>query len=173
MKTPTTPPWIIEPFSSTTHPRDTFACGYPALDEYIRKFASQDIKKKVAQVFVACSPGEQIISGYYTTSAASFRKEELPLALAKKLPHYPVPAAIIGRLAVDLSCQGQGLGVFLLADCLTRILQASQQVAINAVIVDAKDERAKAFYLKYGFTPFATNPLRLFISLATLEQARK
>lgn len=165
--------WIVEPFSNSNHQRDSFSCGNEALDNYIRKIAGQDVKRKIAQVFVACLPTDKIIKGYYTTSAASFRKEELPAALAKKLPYYPVPAAILGRMAVDLSCQGQGLGEFLLIDCFTRVLQASKEIAINAIIVDAKDDRAKAFYLKYGFIPFISNPLRLFIPLATIEQASK
>jgi ribosomal protein S18 acetylase RimI-like enzyme len=166
------PQWIIEPFASSLHMRDTFACGYEALDNYIRQYASQDVKRRVALVFVACQAGEHVIKGYYTLSAASFRKDDLPAAQARRLPHYPVPAAIIGRLAVDRSCQGQRLGEYLLMDCLNRILQASQIIAVHAVVADAKDEKAKAFYEKYGFQAFVDQPLRLFLPLETVKQLK-
>src|SRR5262245_7521657 len=107
MKPPTS--LVIELFSSSRHKRDSFSCGEESLDNYIRNLASQDMKRRVAQVFVACLPSESVVKGYYTISAASFGKEELPAEIAKKLPYYPVPAAILGRLAVDSSCRGQGL----------------------------------------------------------------
>jgi len=165
--------WVIEPFSSSLHVRDAFSCGYEALDAYIRHYASQDVKRRVSLAFVACQAGERVIKGYYTLSAASFRKDDLPAGQAKKLPRYPVPAAIIGRLAVDRSCQGQRLGEHLLMDCLDRVLQASQLIAVHAVIADAKDEKAKAFYEKYGFKAFVNQPLRLFIPTATIAQLQR
>jgi|SRR5215471_1982291 len=164
--------WIIEPFESSRHTTDAFSCGYEALDTYIRRYASQDMKRRVSLVFAACRKGERSIKGYYTLSASSFRKEGLPAAQAKRLPHYPVPAAIIGRLAVDQSSQGQGLGEHLLMDCLDRILKASELIAVNAVITDAKDEKARAFYEKYGFRPFVDQPLRLFLPIATIQALR-
>ena len=89
------PRLVIEPLGPE-HDRASFSCGEPALDSYIRRQASQDARRRVAQVFVAVgnAPGE--IAGYYTLSAASFEKDELPADLAKRLPHYPVPAAVLG-----------------------------------------------------------------------------
>ena len=163
------PPLVVEPFSSS-HIRDSFACGYEALDTYIRRYADQDIRRRVSLVFVACRAGARVISGYYTLSASSFRKDALPAELAKKLPHYPVPAAILGRLAVDRSCHGHDLGEYLLMNCFERVLQASRLIAVHAIIADAKDEKARAFYQRYGFKPFADRPLRLFMPMGTLEQ---
>ena len=162
--------WVVEPFSASRHIPDSFACGYEALDSYIRRYAGQDVKRRVSLVFVACRGGEREIQGYYTVSASSFRKDDLPAGLAKKLPHYPVPAAILGRLAVDRSCQGQGLGEYLLMNCFERVLQASELIAVHAIVADAKDERAKVFYERYGFQAFVDEPLRLFIPMTTLEQ---
>lgn len=159
--------WSIELLTSH-HKLDTFTCGQEALDLYIRKYASQDLKRHVALVFVACAPESKSIRGYYTLSAASFRKEGLPLEFAKRLPHYPVPAVIIGRLAVDQSFQGKGLGEYLLMDSFSRILEASKILAIHSIIVDAKDEGAVRFYRKYGFRPFVDLPKRLFLPMATL-----
>lgn len=164
--------WIIHPFDSQTHRREKFACGSEALDAYLRNYARQDSVRNVARVFVACCPGDPEIKGYYTLSAASFDKDGLPLEIARKLPRYPVPATLLGRLAVDLSTQGQRLGEFLLMDSFQRVLLASRAMAVYAIITDAKDERARAFYEKYGFHPFQDNPLRLFIPLATIAQLR-
>lgn len=163
--------WEIQPFDRTIHQRASFSCGYPALDRHIREQASQDIKRNITRVFVACMLGDATIQGYYTLSAASFRKDDLSEAMAKKLPHYPIPAAILGRLAVDTACQGRQLGRRLLMDCLYRVAQASETMAVYAVIADAKDATAKAFYEKYGFESFAAQPLRLFLTLSAIRQS--
>ena len=114
------------------------------------------------------APGR--IAGYYSLSAASFEKDELPPALAKRLPHYPVPAAILGRLAVDSACQDQGLGEILLLDAVRRVVPASATLMVYAVIVDAKNDRAVAFYERYGFRTFASIQRHLFLPLETFEK---
>ena len=106
----------------------------------------------------------------YTLSAASFEKDDLPAVLARRLPHYPVPAAVIGRLAVDLRSQGWGLGEILLLDAIHRVVRAGDTIGVYAVVVDALHDRAGAFYERYGFTPFQSEPLRLFLPLRTFEQ---
>jgi GNAT superfamily N-acetyltransferase len=163
-------PPVIEPLAAH-HDRAAFACGEPALDSYLQRQAAQDVRRRVAQVFVGTGAAPEIILGYYSLSAASFDKTELPPALAKRLPHYPVPAAILGRLAVALAYQGRGLGETLLLDAAHRVLRASAALAVNALVVDALSDRAAAFYARYGFLPFASTPRRLFLPLATFEQA--
>jgi GNAT superfamily N-acetyltransferase len=161
---------VIEPLAAH-HDRAAFACGEPALDAYIRRQAAQEVRRRIAQLFVAVTiAAPEIILGYHSLSAASFDKAELPSSLAKRLPHYPVPAAVLGRLAIALSHQRQGLGEMLLLDAVRRVLRASQALAVHAVVVDAKSERAVAFYARYGFRPFASMPRRLFFPLATFEQ---
>lgn len=167
MAAPQTP--VIEPLGRH-HDRNGFSCGEPALDEYLRQRASQDTKRRVAQVFVALGSSESEIAGYYTLSAAAFRRDDLPPKLAKRLPHYPIPAAVLGRLAVSSNHQGRGLGEHLLTDALHRVIAASNALAINAVIVDAKNEAVKAFYQRYGFQPFPKQPMRLFLPLSTLAE---
>ena len=83
---------------SAAHDRTSFASGEPALDEYIQRFASQDMRRRVSQVFVATSPPDPRVIGYYTLSGTSFSRDELAPDLARRLPRYPVPAAIIGPL---------------------------------------------------------------------------
>ena len=152
------------------HDRASFSCGEPSLDHYIRRQASQDARRRVARVFVASGDPPERIAGYYTLSAASFEKNNLPAALAKRLPHYPVPAAVIGRLAVDLRSRGSGLGEVLLLDAIHRTIRAGDTIGVYAIVVDALHDRAAAFYRRYGFTPFPSEPRRLFLPLRTFEQ---
>lgn len=108
------------------------------------------------------------ICGYYSLNAVSFQRDNLPDDQAKHLPRYPVPAALLGRLAVDNSTKGKGLGAFLLMDAMNRILLASQTLAVHAVVVDAKDGAAAAFYRRYGFIPFTGEGRRLFLPMVTI-----
>lgn len=141
--------------------RAAFACGEPALDDYLQRHASQDIKRGVARVFVVCPVGQpQQIAGYYTLSAASVAAQTLPEAWRKKLPRYPVPVALLGRLAVSQQAQGTGVGGMLLADACKRVAAASQTLAVAAIVVDAKTERAAAFYRHFGFTELPGQPGR-------------
>ncbi len=163
------PPPVVEPLAGH-HDRASFTCGEPALDAYIRRQASQDVRRRVAQVFVALGDVPGSIAGYYTLSAASFQKSQLPQALAKRLPHYPVPAVVLGRLAVDRTRQGRGLGEALLLDAIRRVVRAGTTIAVYAMIVDAKNDRAQAFYERYGFRAFADEQRRLFLPLETFEK---
>lgn len=163
------PSLVIEPLGAH-HDRTAFSCGEPALDSYLQRQASQDVRRRVAQVFVAVGDAPGKIAGYYSLSAASFEKDELPPALAKRLPHYPVPAAVLGRLAIDRAQQGRGLGETLLLDAIRRVVRASTKIAVYAIIVDAKNEHAQAFYERYGFRAIAGEPRRLFLPLETFEK---
>ena len=163
------PSLVIEPLGSH-HDRTAFSCGEPTLDAYLQRQASQDVRRRVAQVFVAVGDAPGKIAGYYSLSAASFEKDELPPALAKRLPHYPVPAAVLGRLAIDRGQQGRGLGETLLLDAIRRVVRASATVAVEAIIVDAKNERRREFNERYGFRVFASEPRRLFLPLETFEK---
>ena len=162
---------VFEPLGPE-HDRAGFSCGEPALDDYLRRRAAQDVRRRVARVFVALEGASGTIAGYYTLSAASFARQQLPEAAAKRLPHYPVPAAIIGRLAVDQRYQGRGVGELMLADAIKRVLRASEALAVHALVVDAKNDRAKAFYERYGFVAFVDAPNRLYLPLASILKAR-
>lgn len=160
---------VIEPLGRHND-RSGFSCDVLALDDYLRERASQDRRWRVAQVFIALGSSESEIAGCYTLNAAAFRREDLPPELAKRLPRYPLPAAVLGRLAVSSKNQGKGLGEHLLVDALHRVMGASSTLAIYVVLVDAKNESAKAFYLRYSFQPFPKQPMRLFLSLRTLAE---
>ncbi len=104
------------------------------------------MRRRGTQVFVAAGDAPGQIMGYYSLSAASFEKEELPADLAKRLPHSPVPAAVLGRPAIDLTCRGRGPGERLLLDAAHRVQLANAVIAVYASVVDAKNERARNFY---------------------------
>ena len=163
------PPLTVEPLGPH-HDRASFSSGEPSLDRYLRRQASQDARRRVARVFVAPGDPPGRVAGYYTLSAASFERDNLPAEFARRLPHYPVPAAVIGRLAVDLRSQGRGLGEVLLLDAIHRVVRAGDTLGVYAIVVDALHDRAGAFYERYGFMPFPAQPLRLYLPLRTFER---
>lgn len=159
----------IEPLS-VKHDRTAFSCGVEALDRYLQKQAGQDISRRVAAAFVI-TPDGTTIAGFYTLSAHLVNLADLPENVAKKLPRYPnVPATLLGRLAVSENFRGQGIGELLLLDALQRALGNTREVAAAVVVVDAKDERARGFYLRHDFIPLPTQPNRLFYPVKTIEK---
>ncbi|WP_308389248.1 GNAT family N-acetyltransferase [Acidithiobacillus sp. AMEEHan] len=148
------------------HDRTGFQSDSEPLNRYLREQAFQDMRRRVTACFVALADGNRI-AGYYTLASASLLLAHLPASMGKKLPRYPtVPAVRMGRLAVDRSFQGQGLGGALLADALERA--ARSEIAAFALVVDAKEETAAAFYRHHGFIALPDTPLTLFLPLATV-----
>jgi GNAT superfamily N-acetyltransferase len=152
---------------SRQHDRIDFSCGNATLDRYLKEFALQDARRRIAAPFVAVfESAPDKICGYYTLSAYAVRLGELPDSLAKRLPSYPrLPATLLGRLAVDLRHQGQSLGEFLLIDALNRAFEQSARIGAAAVVVDAIDDNAVAFYRHFGFPSLADAPRRLFLPM--------
>jgi GNAT superfamily N-acetyltransferase len=136
------PIWMIRRLDKS-HDRTTFECGKPLLDEWIKDRASQFDRRDLSRTFVATLPDCVRVVGYYAISTHRVVYEVLPTAEAKELPRLDVPVVLIGKLAVDRSVQGQGLGALLLVDALRRSLQISEQVGIRAVEVDAIDDAAR------------------------------
>lgn len=148
------------------HERVGFDCGVEPLDRYFRQQVTQDIRRRVTACFVGIAQDTGELAGYYTLASASVALSDLPEDVAKKLPRYPtVPAVRMGRLAIARGFAGQGLGAALLADALARALRA--EIPAFALIVDAKDEQAAAFYRHFGFLALQSDPLTLFLPLAT------
>ena len=152
------------------HDRTAFCSGSASLDQYFQQQVSQDARRKITSCFVALAKDQQI-AGFYTLASTSVVLTDLPHAVGKKLPRYPtVPAVRMGRLAVDQNFMGTGLGGALLADALARASRA--EIAAFALVVDAKDKVAAAFYLHHGFIVFAGSPLSLFLPLATVSSLK-
>ena len=151
------------------HDRLRFRCGSDALDHYLRRQASQDARRNVSRVFVAIPDELKEVAGFYTLSAGSVERETLPEGVMKRLPRYPVPVALLGRLGVDCRWRGQGPGSALLTDALRRVHHASDSLAVYAMVVDAEDERARAFYEHFGFIVLPDSTTRLFLPMSTLD----
>ena len=146
------------------HARDRFSCGVTALDGYLARQATQDVRRRVSACFVAVDVSNSKIAGYYTLAVGGVPLTDLPETLSKKMPRYPsVPVARIGRLAVDQAFHGRGLGGALLADAAVRASRS--EVAVFALVVDAKDETAEAFYRHHGFETFGTQTKQMIMSL--------
>lgn len=147
-----------------------FKCGREPLDVYIRRYASQDVRKNVARVFVAApEDNSQQLAGFFTLSAGSVNCSSLPESLARKLPLYPVPVALIGRLAVDIKFQGKGLGSILLVDACQKVAQASSILAVMGIIVDAKDDDAIAFYEHFSFISVPGHSDKMLLSASAFQ----
>ncbi len=160
---------VIEPLNST-HDRAGFHCNEKALDNYIHKQAGQDVKRRISRIFVAGLPDNpKEVLGYYSLSTLSIELSLLPEKLSRKLPRHPIPAALIGRLAVSKIAQGCGIGKMLQADAIKRTLFLSDQIAIYAMVVDAIDNEAREFYEQYGFTRVCAGSSRLFIPLKSFD----
>lgn len=156
------------------HEKKEFSCGVEPLDRYLTGQASQDMRRRLAAIYVLTEIDTHLIIGYYTLSANSIELGALPEAIRKKLPRYPtVPSTLLGRLAVDKRYQGRNLGEHLLIDALQRSLAISRKLASLAMVVHAKDGQAIRFYVRYGFIPFADLPNRLFLPMDTIEQLWK
>jgi len=162
--------WRIERLSRS-HDRSRFSCGEPPLDEYLARFARQNQESGIARSFVAVSEDEPCrVLGYYSISAGAIDRENLPARAAKRFPAFPIPVARLARLAVDQALQGRGLGEHLLLDALNRVLRASVDIGIVAVLLDAKHEKARRFYARYEFESLPDQPLRLWLPLAAIEK---
>lgn len=156
----------IEPLG-THHDRRAFGCGNESLDRYLREQSTQDIRRALSRLFVAV-PADipDKILGFFTLNATAIVAADPPPDIAKRLPRYPIPAALIGRLAVDRTCARQGLGGVLLMDAIEKARVASKTVAITVIVVDPIDDSAHAFYSAFGFRDLQGPQRRMFMTLA-------
>ena len=162
-------PWAVERLGRH-HDRTAFDCANSLLNDWLRLRAGQYEMKDLARTYVAVRRGESAVLGYYAISSHRVRYEALPEDQAKGLPKIDVPVVLLGRLAVDRSAQGQGLGSLLLLDALRRAEHISAEVGIRAVEVDAIDDAARRFYLKFGFVTLADAPNHLFLPIHVIRK---
>ena len=165
--------WHEEPIGNK-HGREAFDCGEPVLNEFLQRYARQSHEKGGAKTFLAIDDADnRTILGYYSLSPASIAYARTPELIRRGLAHYDVPAFRLARLAVDLQVQGQGLGGQLLMSAGKRCLLASAEVGGVALLIDAKNARAAAWYASYGALPLLDAPLSLLLSLATVQASLK
>lgn len=149
------------------HNRKSFDCGVPALNDYLQKQAMQHAKSGVSRTFVLID--NKNIQGYYSLSMGSLDKNLLPQKLQKRFPHHPLPIVRLGRLAVDKDSQGKGFGKRLLAHALQKCYLLSKEIGMVAVVIDAKDQQAKDFYLQFEFDSLPEQELILWLPVGALR----
>jgi GNAT superfamily N-acetyltransferase len=137
-----------------------FMSGRAELDDWLRRYALDSDRRDLARTFVVCRRSSRVV-GYYSLTMGSVRVAKAPAKLVRGLPRYPIGMVLLARLAVDATEQEGGLGAQLLADALVRSVGAGESAAARLVVVDALDDKAATFCLKYGFLPAPDNPHRL------------
>jgi GNAT superfamily N-acetyltransferase len=167
---------IIAPLDPSRHDRAAFSCGIAQVDNYFRKTANKLAQAGNVRVYVLTGPDGALI-GFYATNAHAIHYPELPEKFRRDRPgHGYIPAAYISMIGVDLRYQGRGFGADLLVNCLRRIATAADEIGIRMVLLDvldcgdpARTERRKRLYASYGFAPFASNDLRMYLPMRDVQ----
>lgn len=171
------PTFIIEPLDPSKHDRAAFSCGVPQVDNFIKKTANKLTKADNLRVWIMTEDGTSII-GFYAINAHSIDYQDLPEKFARNRPgHGSIPAAYISMIGRDERFRGGGHGGVLLADCLQRIATVADQIGTAITVLDVLDcgdaertRRRMELYAGYGFLPFPSKPMRMFLPVATINQ---
>jgi GNAT superfamily N-acetyltransferase len=150
------------------HDFSGFDCGNEALNIWLKRFAWTNVQNDAARVYVA-HRRNRIVVGFHALTAGSVSRAESPERISRGLANHPVGVVVLGRLAVDQSLHGKGLGASLLRDALLRAEQASETIGVRAVLVQAIDPAARAFYLRFGFSPSPIDEMRLMLLMKDLR----
>jgi GNAT superfamily N-acetyltransferase len=160
-----------ERYDPTRHRVAGFNCGNELLDRWLIRYAGQNQRRDAARTFVVTA-SDRVTYGYYTLLAGQLDHQDATTETSKGLsPRFPIPVAILARLAVDRDRHGHGIGAALLNDALIRVAHASGEVGVRAVVVHAADENAVGFYERFGFSALNTAPRTLMVTLAALRAA--
>ena len=146
---------------------ESFDCGQIALNQFLQRVALVNQKSNSAQTYVSCHSGSVV--GFYSLAVGSIEPSKAAPRVTKGIPQHPVPVMILARLAVDLQHQGAGLGKALLKDALLRTAQAADIAGIRALLVHAKDESARQWYLNWEFEPSPSDPFHLFLLMKDIK----
>ena len=146
---------------------ESFDCGQSALNQFLQRFALVNQKSNSAQTYVSCHSGS--VLGFYSLAVGSVEPSNAALRMTKGIAQHPVPVMILARLAVDLQHQGAGLGKALLKDALLRTAQAADIAGIRALLVHAKDDPARQWYLHWEFEPSPSDPFHLFLLMKYIK----
>jgi len=171
------PSLIIEAFDPALHDRASFSCGVEQVDNFFRRTANKLASADNLRVFVLATEAHEVI-GFYAVNAHAVDYENLPASFARtRLGHGSIPAAYISMMGVDVRYGGKGYGGYLLADALKRLAAVADNLGVAAVVLDVLDDGVptnvsgrKVLYERYGFQPFPSNPLRLFVTMGTIRR---
>lgn len=149
---------------SDKHETAGFDCGQPSLNDFLKSRAVKNAENKATVTFVVCHEGSDEVAGFFSLATGAVMREGAPKGMQRNMPR-DIPVVVLGRLAVDQSCQGIGLGADMLSEAIDRALAAAEHVAVRALLVHALDENAAAFYKRHGFVETPFDPLVLMLSL--------
>lgn len=153
---------------AASHDLSQFSCGKPEMDDWLRRYALTNVNLGATRTYVTCETGGNVVRGYHSLAASSIEFAKAPRKVRKQLGRYPIPVVLLARLAVDQRFQRKGVGAALLIDALRRAHAAAQIIGARAVLVDALDDDARAFYEEYDFEPSPTNPYQLLLLMQDL-----
>src|SRR5450759_3253453 len=159
--------FVIEKLSND-HDLSRFDCGNDALNLWLKRFAWANVQNDSARVYVA-HRRDRVVVGYHALTAGSVSRAEAPQRIGHGLAAHPIGVVVLGRLAVDRSQQGKGLGITLLQDALLRAEHAADTVGVRAVLVQAIDASARSYYLRFGFSPSPVDEMRLMLLMKDLR----
>ena len=161
------PEFVVEPLTQA-HELSSFDCGTVSLNDWLQRFAWPNQQADAAKVYIA-HRRDNVVAGYHSLTASSVRRDDAPARVAKGLANHPIGVALLGRLAVDRSQKGKGLGRALLLDALLRTAQAADTIGIRALLVHAIDEDAKRFYLHFNFEVSPVDSMHLMLLMKDLR----
>lgn len=163
--------WPYSAPTPLTSERDlaAFDCGISSLNDFLKRYAVSNQAGGSARTFVTVDRGERVV-GYYSLAAAAVLHENAPDRVKLGQPHHPIPAILMARLAVDRSAQGKGLGARLFRDALLRSLNVTDDLGVRAFAVDAKDDDARRFYLKFNMMFVPDYPYKLFLLMKDIRK---
>ncbi len=161
--------WLIEPFDKKRHKRADFSCGNDGLDKYLHQHASPALRYRTAAVFVILRPDDEVVRGYYTLSNTTIQPADLPDDQRRRFRVDPVPATLLGRLAVDSGFQRMGLGRKLLYNAFARAEKLSLESGSEAIVVNSIDSYSRNYYLQRSFIELQDDPNHLCILMSTIK----
>lgn len=151
-------------------PTAGFSCGRHELDRWLSDHARGASAAGSARTYVVCDCEQDgRVVGYFALAAGQIERASASARVGAGMPRHPIPVVLLARLGVDESVQNRGLGAFLLADAMRRAASAATAIGVRALIVHAKDESARQFYLRFGFTASPTDRLHLMLLMKDLR----
>ena len=158
-----------EPLAET-HDLNDFFSGVSSLDDWLKRRARPNQVSGASRTFILAEERRAI--GYYALASGAVTVADSTGRFRRNMPD-PIPVAVLGRLAIDRSQQGRGLGRALFRDCALRVVHAADAIGIRGILVHAISEQAKAFYLALGFDPSPSEPMTLMVTLADIRELLK
>jgi GNAT superfamily N-acetyltransferase len=171
--TPEATAYVAPVLLSEEHDCNGFDCGHALLNDWLRRFALQNQRANAVRTFVVYHDQERRVIGYYSLAVGAVDHAAASARVRKGLARHPIPVMVLARLAVDIHHQGKKIGRGLLKDAVLRTLQAAGIAGIRAIFVQAKDDRVREFYERFGFEPSPIHPLQLMLLIKDCQKTMK